>query len=97
VVPGAVGVALEPQERALALTLDGLGEVLADVMASYEPHKLATYVYETARVFTEFYEACPVLNADDPIRQRRLALVDLTRRTVAQGLELLGIAAPDRM
>jgi len=97
VVPDAVGVPLEPAERALVLTLDALGEVLADVVSSYEPHKLATYVYETARAFTELYEACPVLAAEGAIRQRRLALVDLTRRTVAQGLDLLGIAAPERM
>lgn len=97
VVPGAVEIPLEPAERALALQLDGLGEVLADVVATYEPHKLATYLYETARAFTEFYEACQVLGAEGAVRQRRLALVDLTRRTVAQALGLLGIAAPERM
>ncbi|GAB2621998.1 arginine--tRNA ligase [Pseudactinotalea suaedae] len=96
-VPAAVEVALEPAERALTLQLDAFGEVLADVLDSYEPHKLATYLYETARAFTDFYEACPVLAADGSVRDRRLALVDLTRRTVAQALELLGIAAPDRM
>ncbi|WP_420113828.1 arginine--tRNA ligase [Pseudactinotalea sp.] len=97
VVPAAVEHALEPAERALTLQLDGFAEVLADVVAGYEPHKLATYLYETARAFTEFYEVCPVLSAEGAVRDRRLALVDLTRRTVAQALDLLGIAAPERM
>lgn len=97
VVPSAVEKALEPAERALTLQLDGFGEVLADVVDGYEPHKLATYLYETARAFTEFYEVCPVLAAEGAVRDRRLALVDLTRRTVAQALDLLGIAAPERM
>lgn len=101
-VPGAAAANvtptdLEPQERALVLTLDRFGDVLVDVLATYEPHKLATYAYETARAFTDFYEACPVLGAEGSIRQRRLALVDLTRRTVAQALDLLGIAAPERL
>lgn len=97
VVPAAVEVALEPAERALILQLDAFGEVLADVVDTYEPHKLATYLYGCARAFTEFYEACPVLSAEGAVRDRRLALVDLTRRTLARGLELLGIGAPERM
>lgn len=96
-VPGAVEQGLEPAERALTLQLDAFGEVLVDVIDGYEPHKLATYLYETARAFTEFYEACPVLSAEGVVRDRRLALVDLTRRTVARALDLLGIAAPERM
>ncbi|WP_156253770.1 arginine--tRNA ligase [Pseudactinotalea terrae] len=96
-VPGAVAQGLEPAERALTLQLDAFGEVLVDVIDGYEPHKLATYLYETARAFTEFYEACPVLSAEGVVRDRRLALVDLTRRTVARALDLLGIAAPERM
>ncbi len=97
VVPDAVEQPLEPAERMLVLELDRFGEVLTDVVSTYEPHKLATYLYETSRAFTEFYEACPVLGSEGQIRQRRLALVDLTRRTVAQALTLLGLAAPERM
>lgn len=96
-VPSSLSAPLEPQERALVLTLDRFGDVLVDALATYEPHKLATYVYETAKAFTDFYEACPVLGAEGSIRQQRLALVDLTRRTVAQALDLLGIAAPERL
>jgi arginyl-tRNA synthetase len=47
--------------------------------------------------FTSFYDKCPVLKAQADVRASRLALADLTARTLAQGLGLLGIEAPDRM
>ncbi|WP_022917346.1 arginine--tRNA ligase [Ruania albidiflava] len=95
--PSLDGAALEPAERALILTADSLADVLDAVAEDLEPHRLAGFCYDLARAFTDFYEACPVLGSDSPVRERRLALVDLTRRTLAKGLELLGIAAPERM
>ncbi len=88
---------LADAERKLALTLDALPAALASVAQTLEPHTLCTYAYELARTFTEFYEACPVLTSTGVVRERRLVLVDLTRRTLAQVLDLLGIAAPERM
>lgn len=88
---------LEPAERDLVLRLDSFGQALADVAAELEPHRLAGYLYDLARTFTTFYEACPVLTSEGTVRDRRLVLVDLTRRTLATGLGLLGIAAPERM
>lgn len=91
------GVAIEPTERALALTLDSYGSVLGEVATALEPHRLCSYLYELARAFTSFYEACPVLSSEDPVRGNRLALCRLTARTLGHGLDLLGIAAPERM
>ncbi|SEF16599.1 arginine--tRNA ligase [Jiangella alba] len=88
---------LHPAERALALALDAFGDTLADVAATLEPHRLCTYLYDTARAFTDFYEACPVLTAPEPRRGNRLALCRLTKATLREGLALLGIAAPERM
>jgi arginyl-tRNA synthetase len=88
---------LHPAERALALELDAFGDVLAEVSQVLEPHRLCGYLYDVARTFTDFYEACPVLSADRPVRDNRLALCNLTARTLRQGLDLLGIAAPERM
>jgi arginyl-tRNA synthetase len=90
-------VRLEPAERALALELDSYAGVLAEVGATLEPHRLCGYLYDLARDFTAFYEACPVLKAEEPVRGNRLALCLLTARTLAHGLGLLGIAAPERM
>ncbi|MEV0678624.1 arginine--tRNA ligase [Actinosynnema sp. NPDC050436] len=90
-------VPLEPAERALALELDGYGAVLVEVADALEPHRLCGYLYELARAFTAFYEACPVLKADEPVRGNRVALCRLTARTLGHGLGLLGITAPERM
>jgi arginyl-tRNA synthetase len=88
---------LHPAERALALELDAFGDTLAEVSQVLEPHRLAGHLYDVARAFSDFYEACPVLSADPSARANRLALCDLTARTLRQGLDLLGIAAPERM
>jgi len=88
---------LEPAERELALALDGYGTVLGEVAETLEPHRLAGYLYDLARTYTGFYDSCPVVAADEPIRSNRIALCQLTARTLARGLEQLGIAAPERM
>ena len=87
----------EPQERVLAQRLLAYPTVLADTMAAYAPHRLCTYLFELAQDFTGFYEHCPVMKADEPVRSSRLALCDVTARTLAHGLDLLGIEAPDAM
>ncbi len=87
----------EPAERALALKVLGLGEAVSAVAAALEPHRLCTYLYELATAFTDFYEACPVLQADEPTRRSRLALCALTARSLTLGLGLLGIKVPERM
>ena len=90
-------VVAEPAERALALELLGFATVCAEVAESLELHALATYLFTLASAFTAFYERCPVLRSEGDTRQSRLALCDLTARTLARGLDLLGIAAPTRM
>ncbi|MPY98148.1 MAG: arginine--tRNA ligase [Actinophytocola sp.] len=90
-------IALQPAERALALELDAYSSALTDVSETLEPHKLCGYLYDLARDFTNFYEACHVLGAEEPIRSNRLALCQLTARTLQHGLGVLGISAPERM
>ncbi|WP_435178780.1 arginine--tRNA ligase [Actinacidiphila sp. bgisy145] len=92
-------LALEPAERALGLHLDAFGDALAEVAESYEPHRLASYLFQLASLFTTFYEQCPVLTADGGPAQveNRLLLCELTGRTLSKGLELLGIRSPERL
>ncbi len=85
------------QERALALRLLAYPTAIDSTLDTFSPHKLCTYAYELATDYTSFYEHCPVLKADEPIRTSRLALSDLTARVLSHGLGLLGIDAPDRM
>ena len=65
--------------------------------AEYRPLLIASYVYDLAKRFNDFYHACPVLTSPEPTRTARLALTAATRRTLANGLALLGIAAPAEM
>lgn len=86
-----------PQELALGKHLLRLGEIVELVARELKPHHLCTYLYELATRFSGFYENCPVLQSDRPLRSSRLALCDLTARTLATGLELLGIGHPEQM
>ena len=88
---------LHPAERALVLAVDAFGDTLTEVAQDLEPHRLCGHLYELAKAFTDFYEACPVLSAAAQVRTNRIALCQLTARTLRQGLNLLGIAAPERM
>lgn len=96
---GAVDVSLplHPAERELVLELDAFGDTLADVARTLEPHRLCARLYDIARALTGFYDDCPVVTAEEPVRGNRIALCRLAARTLRQGLELLGVAAPERM
>jgi arginyl-tRNA synthetase len=85
------------EEIALARRLLDFGLVLELVAQDYRPNFLCNYLYELAGHFTRFYEICPVLKAEDPARQTRLALCDLTARVLKQGLEVLGIETTELM
>ena len=83
--------------RQLALGVLHFPEALDAAMATLHPHRLSGYLFDLAQRFTTFYEACPVLSAPEPQRSERLALCELTARTLSLGLSLLGIEAPDQM
>ncbi|MCH5676702.1 arginine--tRNA ligase [Streptomyces gilvus] len=89
---------LAPAERALGLHLDAFGDTVFEAAAEYAPHKLASYLYQLASLYTSFYDKCPVLKADTPAQvENRLFLCDMTARTLHQGMALLGIRTPERL
>ncbi len=86
------------EERKLALLLLRYGTTVQDAGAALEPSRLCRYLYALATEFSTFYNACPVLKAENPgIRGSRLRLVALVRRVLADGLDCLGMDAPSRM
>ena len=87
----------EPAERALCLKLLQYAEMVPLVLEEFRPNILANYLYELANTYHSFYEACPVIKADPANRASRLLLSDITARTLAHGLGLLGIGCPERM
>jgi arginyl-tRNA synthetase len=88
---------LQPEELGLLQGIASLPEEIQRAAAEYRPLLIASYVYDLAKRFNDFYHACPVLTSPEPTRTARLALTAATRRTLANGLALLGIAAPDEM
>jgi len=85
-------------ERELAKKLLEFGPVVTQVAETAEPHRLCSYLFELASLFTSFYEQCPVLKADDEeTRSSRLALCAAVLRVLTVGLGLLGVPVPDRM
>ncbi len=86
-----------PSERALALTLARFQEIVDDVAADALPHYLCGYLYELAARYMQFYEQCPVLNAEADVRTSRLLLCRRTAETMKRGLSLLGIDTVERM
>jgi arginyl-tRNA synthetase len=75
--------------------------VVATAAELREVHRVARYLEELASTFHKFYDECRVLPRGDeqpePLHAARLLLVDATRVTLANGLRLLGVSAPDRM
>jgi arginyl-tRNA synthetase len=86
-----------PEEKALALALVQLPSILERAAETAQPSRICAFLYDVATAYTAFYEACPVLKSEGPTRASRLALCEVTARTLALGLGLLGIAAPDQM
>lgn len=84
-----------PGERSLARKLSEYTEVVDAAVADLMPHLVCTYLYELAQTFNGFYEHNRVIG--DERQPHRLKLVEAYADTLRDGLNLLGITAPDRM
>ncbi|AFY57652.1 arginyl-tRNA synthetase [Rivularia sp. PCC 7116] len=87
----------EEAEFTLAKHILQLDEVIAEVEKELLPNRLCEYLYQLSEKFNQFFENCPVLKSEEPIKTSRLALCDLTARTLKLGLNLLGIEVLERM
>jgi arginyl-tRNA synthetase len=90
---------IEPQEKALALNLLQVEDVVDAVISECTPNLLCNYLYELASLYMSFYEACPILKEgiSDEVKESRLALCQVIAKTLKQGLDILGIEVMDRM
>jgi arginyl-tRNA synthetase len=87
----------EELELNLARHLLQLETVITEVATDLFPNRLCQYLFELSQKFNIFYDECPVLKTEEPQRTSRLALCDLTARSLKLGLNLLGIEVLDRM
>ena len=84
-------------ELALAKHILQLSEILKDIEKDLLPNRICLYLFELSQKFNQFYDQCPILQADEPQKTSRLILADLTARTIKLGLSLLGIEVLERM
>ncbi|WP_226570678.1 arginine--tRNA ligase [Mangrovibacter yixingensis] len=85
------------RESALAARLLQLEETLSVVVRDGTPHVMCAYLYDVAGLFSAFYEHCPILSAEQPVRDSRLKLAHLTAKVLKIGLDTLGIETVERM
>jgi arginyl-tRNA synthetase len=84
-------------EIRLIKTLARFPNAVEESAVSRKPHKIASYVFELASAFNQFYRDMPVLKAEKDEKNARLALVDCFRIVLRNALNLLGIDAPEEM
>ena len=93
-----IQLVLEAEEEVvLAKHLLQLQDILEEVAKDLLPNRLCQYLFELSQKFNQFYEQCDVVKAREPQRTSRLALCDLTAKTLKLGLSLLGISVLERM
>ncbi|MFN3338197.1 MAG: arginine--tRNA ligase [Dietzia sp.] len=92
---------VEDREGALIRTIGEFPRVVASAAELREPHRVARYLEELAGAYHRFYDTCRVLPMGDeeagPLHAARLALSSATRQTLANGLRLIGVTAPEKM
>jgi arginyl-tRNA synthetase len=96
--PATAALRLEHEaELALAARLVRFPDVTVRATTSYRPNLLADYLFDLAQAYSRLYQTVPFLQAPEGVRESRVRLCLLTARTLAKGLDLLGIEVPDRM
>jgi arginyl-tRNA synthetase len=89
---------VEGSEKELVKVLARFPLVIEESALKRKIHLVPLYLVEVASAFNEFYRDCPVLNENDEMRMiTRLALVTLTRNVLRDGLDVIGVRAPERM
>ncbi|TWD75113.1 arginyl-tRNA synthetase [Kribbella amoyensis] len=95
------GLLSHEREGDLLRALAEFPRIVATAAELREPHRIARYLEDTAAAFHKFYDSCRVLPRGDeevePVHKARLTLVGATRTVLANGLDLLGVSAPERM
>ena len=85
-------------ERSLALKILQFQDALDEVLVDYRPNLLTNYLYELAKLASQFCEKCPVIKAEtEDLKLSRVQFCDMIARTIKTGLGLLGISVVERM
>jgi arginyl-tRNA synthetase len=72
-------------------------DIVEGAAGAREPHRVITYLNETATAFTRFYDACRIVGEEPALATARMHLAEATRIVLHNGLTVLGISAPEKM
>lgn len=87
-----------PQEEALIIHLTQFNDIVYQAASQYKPSVLTSYLFDLGKQFNAFYAECPIGKAENPnLKSARLYLASAVKKCMKEGLELLGIKAPNRM
>jgi arginyl-tRNA synthetase len=86
-----------PEAAGLIRKLATYPEVVRGAAAAREPHRIPTFLVETAAEFHRFYHVCRVVSDDAERSRARLMVAGAARQVIANGLALMGVSAPERM
>jgi len=92
-----ISMLTESHELSLITKLSRYNEMIQSAAKNYEPHQIAYYLRELANEFHSYYNAHQFIVDDEKIRQARFALISATRQVIANGLNILGVTAPEKM
>lgn len=89
--------AMTIEEREILRLLVRVDEVVEEAAKRFSPSTIATYLFDLAQAFNLFYQKYPILKGEASVQEFRLALTASTGKVIKQGLNLLGIEAPEKM
>jgi arginyl-tRNA synthetase len=87
----------EPEEQALIKSLLEYPALVESAAESLEPHRIANYLHETAQLAHLWYHKHHVLEQTEDVTRARLALARSAQIVLRNGLQILGVTAPERM
>jgi arginyl-tRNA synthetase len=88
---------IEKEEQQLYFLISRFNDFALQASSQCRPSILANYLYDVAKNFNRFYEACSIRDSEGDCRDTRLALVFMTKSVIYHGLKLLGIPALEKM
>lgn len=93
----AVSLLTEPQELALIALIDRYPDLMDAAARTCEPHQIAYYLRELATGLHSYYNAVPLLCEQESLRCARLCLLKAVRQVLCNGMQILGVSAPESM
>lgn len=97
-LPKSIKLLTHKKEKELLILIDEYLLVLNRIVETYQPHLLATYLQRLAKTFHSYYNECKIINIDNQeLTDQRIMLIMAVKYLLSNGLNLIGVTAPDKM